>query len=359
MLGPTHAGPGSRSEARVPSTTRGDAIAKKLLLATLLVIAGSAAHAAGCDGPLHAGYRVLPMESGRKVAVWYPTAAPEQPFAYARATTNFKGRVARDAPPAACTGAPLVIFSHGLGGCALQSVYITEERARHGYVVAAPDHRDAATCGIDGEPLRLQNLHTDRPVFEPARWTDQSERGRLNDLRAAIEQVRADAALARIADTGRVGAIGHSLGGYAVLALAGAWPSWRTPAVRALVALSPYVAPFLVQQTLAGIAAPVMYQGAEFDWGITNSLEGPRGAFAASAAPKYYVKLRGGTHFEWTNMACVGQASVAACMEARPNVALINAYVTQFFDRYLKDREAPLLEAEGAGLAGYLRDAGR
>jgi len=40
---------------------------------------------------------------------------------------------------------PLVLFSHGLGGCALQTIFFTEELARHGYVVAAPDHADAAT----------------------------------------------------------------------------------------------------------------------------------------------------------------------------------------------------------------------
>ena len=301
----------------------------------------------------HAGYKVLDMPSGRKLAVWYPTSAAEQPFRYARATTNFDGSVARDAPPAGCPRRPLVLFSHGLGGCALQSVFITEELARHGYVVAAPDHRDAATCGIDGERLRLQNLHTDRSLLEPGRWTDQNEAARLDDLRAAIERVRADRDLARVTDTQRVGAIGHSLGGYSVLGLAGAWPSWRTPVVKAVVALSPYVTPFLVHATLAGLSAPVMYQGAEFDWGITSSIEGPKGAFAASPTPKYFVKLNGGTHLDWTNMACTGQASVAACLRARPNAALIVDYTLGFFDRYLKDAAAPLLEAGGLALQEY------
>src|SRR5512134_1013342 len=155
-------------------------------LALLVCLAGGGlARAADCTGRQSAGFRVLVLDSGRKVAVWYPAAAPEEPHAYTRANNGFLGSVARDAPPAACPRVPLVLFSHGLGGCALQSTFLTEELARRGYVVAAPDHQDAGTCGIDGEALRLQNVRTDQPLFEPARWNEQSEVGRRDDLRAA------------------------------------------------------------------------------------------------------------------------------------------------------------------------------
>ena len=240
-----------------------------VLVALFALIASARAQAADCNGRQSVGYRVLPLPSGRKVAVWYPAAAAEQPFAYTRAGGELTGSVARDAPPAACPRVPLVLFSHGLGGCGLQSTFLTEELARRGYVVAAPDHADAATCGIDGEALRLQNLRTEQPLLEPARWTEQSEIGRLHDLRAAIAKVGSDPALARIADTTRVGAVGHSLGGYAALAMGGAWPTWRTREVKAVVALSPFVAPFIAHGTLPKLAVPVMYQGAQFDWGLT------------------------------------------------------------------------------------------
>jgi len=115
------------------------------LLALLALIASADARAADCDGRQSVGYRVLPLPSGRKVAIWYPASAAEQPFAYTRAGSDLKGSVARDAPPAACPRVPLVLFSHGLGGCGLQSTFLTEELARRGYVVAAPDHADAAT----------------------------------------------------------------------------------------------------------------------------------------------------------------------------------------------------------------------
>jgi predicted dienelactone hydrolase len=309
--------------------------------------------AADCAAPHTVGYRVLALDSGRKLAVWYPAAAPEKPFAYTRAAGGLLGSIARDAPPAACPRMPLVIFSHGLGGCALQSTFITEELARHGYVVAAPDHRDAATCSIDDDGLRLQNVRTEQPLLEPARWTEQSEIGRLQDLRAAIRRVAGDDALARIVDTTRVGAVGHSMGGYAVLGMAGAWPAWRTPEVKAVIALSPYVAPYLAHGTLPKLAVPVMYQGAQFDWGMTPTIEGPKGAFAQSPAPKYYARLRGGTHVEWTNLGCLGQPTIAACLKAKPNAALINRYAVKFLDRHLKDVPSTLLGSDGQGLEAY------
>jgi predicted dienelactone hydrolase len=323
------------------------------LLALFALVASAVAQSADCTGRQPIGYRVLALDNVRKVAVWYPAAAAEQPFAYTRASGELPGSAARDATPAACPRVPLVLFSHGLGGCGLQSTFLTEELARRGYVVAAPDHADAATCGIDGEALRLQNLRTEQPLLEPARWNDQSEIGRLHDLRATIAKVSSDPALARIADTTRIGAVGHSLGGYAVLALGGAWPTWRTHEVKAVVALSPFVMPFIAHGTLPKLAIPVMFQGAEFDWGMTPAMEGPKGAFAASPAPKYYVRLRGGTHVEWTNLGCLGVSSVAACLQQRPNATLIYRYVSEFLDRHLKDRPSPLLASEGRGLEAY------
>jgi predicted dienelactone hydrolase len=325
-----------------------------LAFALLLAIAPPSSHAStDCDARPSAGYRVLSLESGRKVAVWYPTAEAELPLAYSRTNYGFLGSVAQDSPPLeGCPRAPLVLFSHGLGGCALQSLFITEELARHGYVVAAPDHTDAA-CAIGSDDVRLGNIRTDSSFLTPGRWTDQSEIDRLQDLREAIRLVANDPQLARIVDVSRVGAVGHSLGGYTVVGMAGGWPAWKTPEIKAVLALSPYVEPFVVQGTLAELDVPVMFQGAQFDWGITPSLEGRRGAYAASGSPKYFVKLKGGSHFEWTNLLCTGESNVGDCLKDRANAALIDAYGIAFLDRYLKGKPAPELDSEGASLNRY------
>ncbi len=299
---------------------------------------------------------MLALESGRKVAVWYPAASAEEPFAYSHSNHGFMGSVAADSlPNATCPRVPLVLFSHGLGGCALQSLFITEELARHGYVVAAPDHTDAA-CAIGSDDVKLDNIRTDSSFLTPRQWTDQSEIDRMHDLRAVIRLIADDPQLARIVDASHIGAVGHSLGGYTVVGMAGGWPAWKTPAIKAVLALSPYVEPFVAHATLAGVNVPVMYQGAQFDWGITPSLEGENGAYAVSKSPKYFAKLNGGTHFEWTNLLCWGESNVAACLADRPNARVIDLYGIAFLDRYLKDKAAPELDSKGAELNRYRRD---
>jgi predicted dienelactone hydrolase len=323
-----------------------------LLRVALALGASLPAQAVDCDGRQPVGYRVLALESGRKVAVWYPAAAPEQPMPYTPKHNGFAGNVARDAPPAACPRVPLLLFSHGWGGCALQSLFLTEELARAGYVVAAPDHADAV-CRIGADELNLANLRLDKSFFDPASWNERSEIGRLHDLRAVIRLVAGDAALARIADTSRVGVAGHSLGGYAAVAMAGGWPTWKTAEVKAVLALSPYVLPFMTRGTLAQLQVPVMYQGAVLDLGITTSLEGAQGAYAQTPPPRVYARLNGGTHFEWTNWLCAGTANVAACLQARPNARLITEYSAAFFDHVLKGRPAGVLSSPGKGFSAY------
>ena len=72
---------------------------------------------------------------------------------------------------------------------------------------------------------------------------------------------------------------GHCVG------LAGGWASWKTPGVKAVLALSPYTQPYLVHETLGGLAAPVMYQGGTGDFGITPSLRREGGVYDASPSP--------------------------------------------------------------------------
>ncbi|HVG05521.1 MAG TPA: alpha/beta fold hydrolase [Burkholderiaceae bacterium] len=322
------------------------------IAALMCAIASSSALAADCTARQAAGYRVLAMENGRKVAVWYPAAASEQPLAYSRATGGFMGSVAKDAPPSACPRVPLVLFSHGLGGCALQSLFLTEELARHGYVVAAPDHKDAV-CAIGSDEHNFANMRTDQSFLEPERWSERSHRDRLLDLRTVIDLVENDQQLGPAVDAQRIGLIGHSLGGYTTIGMAGAWPSWKHTNVKAVLALSPYVLPFITNKTLARLDVPVMYQGAQFDWGITTSLEGAQGAYALTAAPKYFVKLKGGTHLEWANLLCSGQPNVVACLKAKPNAYLIDRYGIEFLDRYLKNKPSALLAGKGLGLDVY------
>lgn len=74
--------------------------------------------------------------------------AEDATAAYSYGRSDLEGDVSVNGKPSDKGLFPLVIFSHGYGGCGLKSVFFTEEMARHGYVVAAPDHNDALSCTV-------------------------------------------------------------------------------------------------------------------------------------------------------------------------------------------------------------------
>ena len=187
----------------------------------------------------------------------------------------------------------------------MQSVTLTEELARNGYVVAAPDHADATLCHtITPVPGSANTVQPSQPgILAPEAWSDNSRRDRQEDIEAILDALLADAEFRSVIDPQRLGLAGHSLGPYTVIGISGGWPSWRDARVRAVLALSPYVMPFQVKQTLRDIQIPVMfmYQGGTLDVGITAFLQGPKGAYAAAHSPAYFVVLQGAGHFAWVN----------------------------------------------------------
>jgi predicted dienelactone hydrolase len=298
------------------------------------------------------GYRVTQIR-GRTVALWYPTSAKAAPFEY---DASFLGRVALAAAPSrACGGTvPLIVFSHGYTGCGLQSIFLTEELARHGYVVAAPDHRDAALChtGTSKRGDQKSAPPKQAAIFNPDAWNDTTRKDRREDIEAVIDGLLADGEFGNVINAGKIGLAGHSLGGYTVVGMAGGWPTWLDERVRAVLALSPYVMPFQVKKTLGEVHVPLMYQGGTLDAGITPFLTGPKGAYAETNAPAYFVELKHAGHFAWVN--CGQERTTEACLAHEPNARLIDEYSVAFFDRYLKGEEEPLLRTKNPALAEFL-----
>jgi predicted dienelactone hydrolase len=242
--------------------------------------------------------------AGRQVAMWKPEGA---------------------APP---DGYPVILFSHGFTGCGTQSVSLTEALAQAGYFVLAPNHFDAG-CGTgmghQGALLaKLATTRSEKPFRNPGAWGETTYRNRGADLEAVLDTILEQKSFQGVPiDSSRIGLAGHSLGGYTVLGLAGAWPSWKDRRVKAVLAVSPYCAPFFLKGDLGHLDVPVMYQGGTLDVGISPSVRRPGGAYDLTSAPKYYVELAGAGHFAWTNL-------------NKSYQPLINDYAVAFFDRYLK-----------------------
>ena len=116
------------------------------------------------------------------------------------------GHAARNAElaPSAQTY-PLVVMSHGTGGAAMQMMWLGRDLAAKGYIVAAIDHHgnSAAEKKFDTRAFRMP-------------WE------RTKDISAVLDLLLTDLKWAPHIDKSKIGAIGFSLGGYSVTALAGA-----------------------------------------------------------------------------------------------------------------------------------------
>jgi predicted dienelactone hydrolase len=183
-----------------------------LITATWLL---AAAAAAGPVGERHltateptAALRDAEHRTSVRVTVWYPAAdgvaeerldlgPPGRPL-------FIVGSAAADAAFADARPRPVILFSHGFGGTARMMAWFGTPLARAGYVVVAVDH--PGNNGLDKMTLPGAVMSWDR----------------ANDLRAALEAVKADPVIGSHLDLHRVGVAGFSAGGFTALVSAGA-----------------------------------------------------------------------------------------------------------------------------------------
>ena len=151
---------------------------------------------------------------------------------------------------------PLLLISHGSGGSPLLYRSLSLLLARSGYFVALPKH-PGNSLGDDALAQSVQNL-----------------RNRPRQLVDLLATLLADATFAASIAAEPVTAIGHSLGGYTVLSVAGGqpWTRSREPLtvahdtrLGALVLLAPACGPFLAPQALAPVQVPILAFTAEHD----------------------------------------------------------------------------------------------
>ncbi|HEY1327541.1 MAG TPA: hypothetical protein VGI14_11425 [Casimicrobiaceae bacterium] len=230
----------------------------------------------------------------------------------------------------------VIMFSHALYMCPTQSRYLTRAIADAGYIVIAPVHADSS-CRFSLWPSVWRMSGKPSPL-----WNDSDYRDRAEDIRNVVAALPEDPHYGAMADVTRLGLVGHSLGGYTVLGLGGAWPSWRLDGVRAIVALTPYSLPFEHTQGLRHLSAPTMYQAGELDPIFTLPLE--HSGYARTPHPKYFVEMASASHLAWTDL---GVSSRDAIVD----------YAIAFLDHYVRgEPETPTLHAALPGVSSFMRD---
>jgi len=163
---------------------------------------------------------------------------------------------------------PLVIFSHGFGGCPSGNDEIQENLANRGYTVIAPKHQDC----LDETPVK------EGEWGEPKEWTEETYSSRRDDISDILAALPYEEKWAQYIDFENIGCMGYSLGGYTCMGLAGAWPSWSNYQIDAFVLLSPWHFPYSVErkkkredpiEDMHGRA--ILYMGGSLDNPITWS----------------------------------------------------------------------------------------
>ncbi len=261
-------------------------------------------------GPFAVGTFDLTIADAKRpltVTVWYPALNPDnakEAVQYHFGAFALAGHALLNAKPDASKGPyPLIVFSHGLGGLRLQSLFYTEHLASYGFVVMAADHPGstlnaaALLGGGGGNGGTTQATIIENFALRP------------NDILREIAQAETltakGGALEGMIDTANIALSGHSFGGYTAMAAGGArldfdelaawcdskpapalqpqdecllrdagdqiaklrglaetpkglWPPTTDPRIKTVVAMAPWNAPIFGKSGLAAFTVPTM-----------------------------------------------------------------------------------------------------
>ncbi|WP_339385557.1 hypothetical protein [Acidovorax sp. sic0104] len=319
----------------------------------------------GAASAQNAGLRtlVVPGDEPVNVALFYPTVRS----AGVVQLGPWRPVVSLGAPVSAEPLKGLILVSHGTGGNELAHHNLATRLAAEGYLVAAVRH--------PGDNWQ------DRSMITSGRYFGERPRQVSRVLDALLASPEWGARI----PAGRIGALGHSAGGYTVLALAGAQaeparaaqhcrsvlddpgfcslaqgpkaaqPAAAAPAsaapdgalvsvpdprIRAVVALAPMAVVF-TPESLKAVTVPVLLRVAEQDAVLTGPYHG--GLVAANLATAQAATVPGAGHFAFMAQPSQSLPSDAGDAAANPAGfdrvayhAVLEAQVVQFFAQQLK-----------------------
>lgn len=235
------------------------------------------------------------------------------------------------------TSGPLVIFSHGFGSDRKFLTYLARHLASHGFTVASIEHPGSNFTWLNGVSLG----GSPDSLLSASEFLD-----RPKDVSFVLDEFaqlnREDGPLQNKLNTQQVSIIGHSLGGYTALALAGGEinlkelrqyckthsPIGRSPAdwfqcaaaelsgdritlqdprVVQVMALNPMTGRLFGNKGLNSVRIPTLILTSTED-AIAPSLDHQLQPFSQLGGPKYLVSAIGATHLSITDRANLNEA---------------------------------------------------
>lgn len=264
-----------------------------------------------------------------EMVVWYPSTSTAATQLIGDNAVFVGASAIADAPPAAGEH-PLVVLSHGYRGNWSNQIWLASALAHKGYIVAAVNHPGSTTH--DRSPQAAAQLWQ-RPV----------------DLRRTIDGVIAQPEKFGAVANGRIAVVGHSLGGWTALEIAGArfdperfkqdcdahpqlssctvyaqmdpaatsafktalGADWRDERVTAVVTLDLGLSRGLTDQSLATLPVPAMVIAAGVpSRELPAELESAHLAKRLPTASSRYVEISDASHFTFMSMCKPGAQSM-------------------------------------------------
>jgi dienelactone hydrolase len=299
-------------------------------------------------------------------AVWYPATDKGEPVVYDFGTFEESGRASFHAPPAvSASPAPLVIYSHGYSGCGISAYYLCEELAAAGFVMAAPDHTDDLTgCSSVGtihrEPLfgmkLIKNAYRLGRDLSRGEYDPMDFQYRYREISRTIDAVirsSEDPAsiLFGMVDKGRIGAVGHSLGAFSVMSVAGALAVAKDERIGPIASLSGPGGSVFSPDELGRIEAPTMLMVGEEE----KARKDPKDLvfqFEHLTPPAFLYSIAGTNHLTFSVDVIDHAQGEKKQNEERERQALIARYVRSFFELFLQNEEGAreFLETNEVGI---------
>lgn len=243
--------------------------------------------------------------------------------------------------PANTSPAPVILFSHGLGGTYETAVYLGEHWSARGYVVVFMQHAGSDAAILEGVPAS-QILGVMQAAASATNLV-----ARIGDVSAVIDQLAVwnadlNQPLGQRLDLNRIGMSGHSFGARTTQTTSGEIVPWlnystRDPRIKAAIPLSASVTNIATAAALLGnVDIPWLVMTGTLDESIINdtTVADRLAVFPAlPAGNKYELVLFEGEHHAFTDR------PLSALQKPRnpAHHPAIKAISTAFWDSFLRD----------------------
>jgi predicted dienelactone hydrolase len=260
--------------------------------------------------------------------------------------------------PPATSPAPVVLFSHGLGGSREGNAFLGTHWAARGYVAVFVQHP-----GSDTEVWRTQPLNQRMAAMQKAAGGENFLL-RVRDVPAVLDQLAAWNKAAGHAVAGRLelsqaGMSGHSFGAVTTQAVSGqrtrlGQASFTDSRIKAAIAFSPSCPRGMdAGKAFGGVKIPWMLMTGTQDVAIIGDADVESRLAVFPGLPpggKYELVLHGAEHSAFTERALPGDRE-----QRNPNHhRVILALSTAFWDAYLRGDASAKAWLDGSGPASIL-----